>query len=169
MIPLPLTPPIYPPDPLLYDRLIRRFQTHAEREAEGRRKGYSGTLEADLLRSEAKLDALAHPDPDQMFSYSRGANGEILVEEKDEVPSDQEEGFARWKWEMEMRFVRGGDGDFDYEHVDEGEEFDDRQTEEKEAQECWFDEEEAAFVDDEGVRRSKNGGELHGETGIQDF
>jgi hypothetical protein len=31
-------------DPLLYDRLIRRFQTAAEREADGRAKGFSGVL-----------------------------------------------------------------------------------------------------------------------------
>lgn len=121
-----------------------------------------------MLRSEAKLDALAHPDPNQTFSYRRGANGEILAEEKDEVPKDKEEGYARWKWEMEMRFVRGGDGDFDYKKVDESEEYDDRGVEELEAEERWFDEEESNFVNEEGVRRSK-GIELQGETGVQDF
>ncbi|ERF69109.1 hypothetical protein EPUS_01065 [Endocarpon pusillum Z07020] len=155
-------------DPLLYDRLIRRFQTPAEREAEGRQKGYSGTLEADLLRSEAKLNALAHPDPNQTFSYRRGPDGEILAEEKDEVPKDKEEGYAKWKWEMEMRFVRGGDADFEYEKVDESEEYDDRGVEEQEAEEKWFDEEESNFVNEEGLRRSKSR-ELQGETGIQDF
>src|ERR1700760_546876 len=61
-------------DPLMYDRLIRRFQTTAEREEEGKRKGFSGILQADMLRSEAKMEALAHPDPYAMFSYSRGPN-----------------------------------------------------------------------------------------------
>ncbi|KAJ4298418.1 hypothetical protein N0V88_003448 [Collariella sp. IMI 366227] len=32
-------------DPLLYDFLIRRFQTPAEREAEGKAKGYARVLE----------------------------------------------------------------------------------------------------------------------------
>src|SRR6201994_2017952 len=63
-------------DPLLYDRLVRRFQTPAEREAEGRKKGYSGVLEADLYRSEAKVAALARPDSQATFSYRRGPNGE---------------------------------------------------------------------------------------------
>lgn len=157
------------PDPLLYDRLIRRFQTTAEREAEGRRKGYSGTLEADLLRSEAKLDALAHPDPDQTFSYRRGPNGEILAEEQDEVPTSKEEGYARWKWEMEMRFVRGGDGDFEYGKVDGSEDYDDRGVEEQEAEEKWFDEEEAMFVTEEGGLTRSKSRELRGETGVQDF
>ncbi|OTB01847.1 hypothetical protein M426DRAFT_323197 [Hypoxylon sp. CI-4A] len=46
-------------DPLLYDALIRRFQTPEEREKEGREKGYSRVLEVDLLRGEAKLAQMA--------------------------------------------------------------------------------------------------------------
>ncbi|KAI1650870.1 coiled-coil domain-containing protein-domain-containing protein [Daldinia loculata] len=42
-------------DPILYDALIRHFQSPAEREKEGREKGYSRVLEVDLLRGEAKL------------------------------------------------------------------------------------------------------------------
>lgn len=45
-------------DPLLYDALIRRFQSPEEREKEGRAKGYSRVLEVDLLRGEAKLAQL---------------------------------------------------------------------------------------------------------------
>ncbi|KAI1392025.1 coiled-coil domain-containing protein-domain-containing protein [Hypoxylon trugodes] len=45
-------------DPLLYDALIRRFQSPEEREKEGRVKGYSRVLEVDLLRGEAKLAQL---------------------------------------------------------------------------------------------------------------
>ncbi|KAI6089155.1 coiled-coil domain-containing protein-domain-containing protein [Hypoxylon rubiginosum] len=45
-------------DPLLYDALIRRFQSPEEREKEGRTKGYSRVLEVDLLRGEAKLAQL---------------------------------------------------------------------------------------------------------------
>src|ERR1700753_1907562 len=121
-------------DPLLYDRLIRRFQTPAEREAEGRQKGYSGILEADLYRSEAKLDAIRHPDPNSMFTYRRGPDGEILAEDRDEVPANKEEGRARWRWEMEARFLRGGDDDFDYDVVDKNPEYDDRVLEEREGQ-----------------------------------
>ncbi|KAJ9261434.1 hypothetical protein DTO021C3_3442 [Paecilomyces variotii] len=151
-------------DPLLYDRLIRRFQTPAEREAEGRAKGYSGALEADLRRSEAKLEALAHPDPNAMLSYSVGPNGEILAEDRDDVPEDKEEGEKRWRWEMEMRFLKGADYDFDYKTVDENDEYDDWGVE----QERYFDEEEPEWIVDKS-----NGGDpkakLQGETGIQDF
>ncbi|KAL2198823.1 coiled-coil domain-containing protein-domain-containing protein [Corynascus similis CBS 632.67] len=45
-------------DPLLYDFLIRRFQTPAEREAEGRAKGYARVLEGSLLRGEERLAKL---------------------------------------------------------------------------------------------------------------
>ncbi|KAI5860620.1 coiled-coil domain-containing protein-domain-containing protein [Durotheca rogersii] len=45
-------------DPVLYDALIRRFQSPAEREKEGREKGYSRMLEVDLIRGEAKLAQL---------------------------------------------------------------------------------------------------------------
>ncbi|KAK4143534.1 coiled-coil domain-containing protein 97 [Dichotomopilus funicola] len=45
-------------DPLLYDHLIRRFQTPAEREAEGRSKGYARVLEGSLLRGEERLAKL---------------------------------------------------------------------------------------------------------------
>jgi Coiled-coil domain containing protein (DUF2052) len=69
---------------------------------------------------------------------------------------------------MEMRFVRGADGDFDYRLVDESEEYDDRGVEEQEAEERWFDEEESNFVNDQGLRRSRSP-KLQGETGIQDF
>ncbi|EAQ90027.1 hypothetical protein CHGG_06646 [Chaetomium globosum CBS 148.51] len=45
-------------DPLLYDSLIRRFQTPSEREAEGRKKGYARVLEGSLLRGEERLAKL---------------------------------------------------------------------------------------------------------------
>jgi len=46
-------------DPLLYDALIRRFQSHEQREKEGRAKGFGRVLEVDLLRGEARLSRLA--------------------------------------------------------------------------------------------------------------
>jgi len=156
-------------DPLLYDRLIRRFQTPAEREAEGRQKGYSGILEADIYRSEAKLDALRHPDPQSIFTYRRGPNGEILAEEKDERPANKAEGLARWRWEMETRFLRGADDDFEYDTVDNNPDYDDRAIEEQDAADRYFDEQEPEFVEgEEGVTKSQSK-ELQGETGVQDF
>ncbi|KAH8701818.1 coiled-coil domain-containing protein-domain-containing protein [Talaromyces proteolyticus] len=152
-------------DPLLYDRLIRRFQSPAEREAEGRAKGFSGILQADILRSEAKMDALAHPDPNAMLSYRQGPHGEIVAEDKEDIPSNKEEGEKRWRWEMEMRFLKGADYDFAYENVDENDEYDDW----NEAQERYFDEEEPEWILDESKEQRNATNQLTGETGIQDF
>ena len=115
------------------------------------------------------MDALNDPDATALFTYRRGANGEILAEEKDEVPANQEEGRRRWRWEMEMRFMRGGDTDFDYTAVDDNDDYDDRAAEEREAEEHYFDEQEPEFViGEDGVQRGKSN-ELEGETGVQDF
>ncbi|KAI1915639.1 hypothetical protein LOZ61_001571 [Ophidiomyces ophidiicola] len=149
-------------DPLLYDRLIRRFQTTGEREEEGRAKGYSGALEADLMRAELKMEALAHPDPNATITYTRGPQGEILAEEDDEIPATREEGEERWKTEMELRFLRGADPDFDYAAVDECEDYDDLSEE----QDKYFDDEEPEWL----VEKGEDGQvELRGETGVQDF
>lgn len=149
-------------DPLLYDRLIRRFQTPAEREAEGRQKGFSGVMEADLMRAEAKVAALTQPNLHATFAYQRGPNGEILAEDKDEVPQSKEEGKQRWEYEMKMRFLRGDDDDFNYESVDENEEWDDRAEEDRDRQDHYFGEEEPSWVLDDHKT-------IEGETGVQDF
>ena len=115
------------------------------------------------------MDALKHPDPNGIFTYSRGPGGEILAEDKDEVPANKEEGHARWKWEMEARFIRGGDDDFDYKTVDDNVEYDDHALERQEAEEKYFNEEEPEFVTGEdGATRTKSQ-EPQGETGVQDF
>ncbi|KUJ09244.1 uncharacterized protein LY89DRAFT_281505 [Mollisia scopiformis] len=166
-------------DPLLYDRCIRRFQSASEREADGKAKGYSGVLEADLYRSEAKLAAIKAQNPPiaeassskspgpavaavPFVSYARGENGEVLPEEEDEVPKNKEEGLERWKFVMTLKFLSGEDQDFDYTTVDENDEWD--AVERRESEERWFDDEEPEWVADESE------GPLHGgETGIQDF
>lgn len=48
-----------PPDQELYDALIRRFQTPAEREAEIRQRGWGKVLETSLMRGEDRLDRVA--------------------------------------------------------------------------------------------------------------
>ncbi|MCJ1410827.1 hypothetical protein MMC19_004913 [Ptychographa xylographoides] len=129
----------------------------------GKKKGYSGVLEADLWRSEAKLEALASPATASLMAYTRGSDGEILAEERDEVPQTKEEGMQRWRKKMELRFLRGDDEEFDYSHVDNGEAFDDRGIEEREEEEKWFEAEEAQWASD------THEGKVEGETGVQDF
>lgn len=157
-------------DPLLYDRLIRRFQTAKEREEEGRSKGYSGILEADILRSEAKIEALANPDSSLAIAYKRGDNGEILAEEKEEVPLTKEEGRERFNQQMRWRFLAGNDSDFDYKSIDDSEEYDDLAQERRDAEDRYFDDEEPKWLDGSTeAEHDKNAAELAGETGIQDF
>lgn len=151
-------------DPLLYDRLIRRFQTATEREAEGRRKGFSGQMATDLWRAEAKKDALQHPNPHSLFVYNRGPQGQIVEEDKDDIPMTKEEGKAWWVDEMTQRFLRGADDDFEYKTVDESQKYDDPE-EERDLQEKWFESMESDF-DSDGEGKEKV---LKGETGIQDY
>ena len=95
--------------------------------------------------------------------YRRDASGEIVAEEKDEVPKDKEDGMQRWRKEMELMFLRGDDGDFDYKGVDENEEFDDRGVQEREEEEKWFEKEEPSWVEEKKYEG------LMGETGVQDY
>ena len=99
-----------------------------------------------------------------MFSYTRGPNGEILAEDRDEIPTSKEEGEKQWRWEMTLRFLRGEDTDFDYATVDENDEYDDWNEE----QEKYFDDEEPEWVV-EGTDSGDVTSRLQGETGIQDF
>ena len=140
--------PITQTDPLLYDRLVRRFQSAGEREKEGRERGYTGMLETDLVRSEAKLEALQHPDPNSPMVYTRAADGSItgVEQDEDERALGKPDGWERWKEVMRLRFLRGDDGDFEYGDVDRNEEYDDRDEEERRLLEEYLGEEEAAFV-----------------------
>ena len=115
------------------------------------------------------MAALNTLDKNAIFTYKRGPEGEIVAEDKDEVPADKEEGQRRWRWEMEMRFIKGDDADFDYTTVDGNDEYDDRTAEDLEAEERYFGAETPQFVMGEDAVRKSKSKELEGETGIQDF
>ncbi|TGJ80309.1 hypothetical protein E0Z10_g8457 [Xylaria hypoxylon] len=211
-------------DPVLYDALIRRFQSHEEREEEGRAKGFGRVLEVDLLRGEARLSKLANdasrgaddgasgnlessssaetepatsyiPQPSRSRSSSRTRgrpepnsppetemNWEELEAlethdiEKRSAPQTAEEGRTRWDEFLRLRFVTGGDEDFDYRIVDEDDEYD--TLERREQEDAWFENEEPGWVgesdydDEAGLKEEgKKSVErpLRGETGVQDF
>lgn len=116
------------------------------------------------MRSEAKMDALAQPDANAMLSYTRGPNGEILAEDRDDIPANKEEGEKRWQWEMGLRFMRGNDPDFDYKAVDEDDQYDDL----TEQQDEYFEDEEPEWLVDD-LRGDDARAKLQGETGVQDF
>jgi hypothetical protein len=152
-------------DPLLYDHLVRRFQSAAEREAEGLRMGFSDKMATDMWRDEAKKDALSQPDPESLFTYSRGPKGEIIQQDKDDIPMSKEEGHAWWVDEMTQRFLRGADGDFEYDKLCDGNVKYDDPEQERDLQDQWFESMESDF-DSDGEGKEKF---LTGETGIQDY
>ncbi|KAI0415758.1 coiled-coil domain-containing protein-domain-containing protein [Xylaria grammica] len=211
-------------DITLYDTLIRRFQSHEEREKEGRAKGFGRVLEVDLLRGEARLSKLANgtshenegrgsesleggnserveptnthiPQPSRSRSSSetrwrpepnsaleKEMNREELEAleihdlEKQSAPQTAEEGRTRWDEFLRLRFVAGGDEDFDYRIVDEDDEYD--TLERREQEDAWFDNEEPGWAGesdcDDEVEPKEEGGKsierpLTGETGVQDF
>ncbi|KAJ6784629.1 hypothetical protein PWT90_04485 [Aphanocladium album] len=153
-------------DPILYERLVKRHQSAAEREAEGRAKGYGRTLEADLVRGETKLSNLRDAAgtsaskflPDSLSAPGGGGGGGI-DETWDQPVESKAHGLELWNLYLADRFVRGRDEEFDYAAVDGNDEYDD--VARREAQEEWFDEEEPGRADDAAP--------LEGETGFQDF
>ena len=186
-------PPLELADPLAYDRLIRRFQTANEREAEGKRKGYSGVLEADLWRAEAKVEAVRKgkgkdggKEVGEEGNLERDKEGEGKGEEADEAiraankkledaaveSLSKAEGHEIWRRQMELRFVNGEDGELDYDGmVDRNEELDDRETAEREMQDEWFDEEDAYWIGENASEANDGGAEVavRGQTGVQDY
>lgn len=138
---------------------MRRFQSAEEREKEGRERGYTGTLEADLMRSEAKLEALQHPDPNSPMVYTRASDGSITGVEQD-GPVGKDDAWEKWKDVMALRFLRGDDDEFEYADVDENEEYDDRAEEDRRMLETYLEGEEERYVGE---------GRPIGQTGVQDF
>ena len=135
--------------------------TTEEREAEGRAKGYSGVLMSDICRTEAKQKALSQTDTQQSLASSRGEDGSILEEEREEVASSKEEGLERWHRLMCWRFLRGDDHDFDYSAVDCNEAYDDLAEQQQDLEDAYYEEQSQSFdVDDDSLRN---------QTGIQDF
>ena len=125
-------------------------------------------LEADLWRSEAKMDPFANPKRSATSRRDNRDTSRDIMEEKDEVPENKDDGLQRWRKEMELMFLRGADPDFDYKEVDGSEEYDDRVVQEREAEERWFEMEEPSWVEgsNQDVGRAEG---LTGQTGVQDY
>ena len=114
------------------------------------------------------MDASTNPERAVSMKYSRDAFGSMAAEEKDEVPKTKDEGMQRWRKEMELMFLKGADPDFDYEKVDQSEDYDDRVLQEREAEERWFEKEEPRWVE-ESDHDADRAGSLTGQTGVQDY
>ncbi|KAF7558527.1 hypothetical protein G7046_g5631 [Stylonectria norvegica] len=157
-------------DPTLYERLVKKFQTPAERDAESKLKGYGHILEADLRRGEAKLADLAESNGNGS-SAEDSPKPETGLELTWESPAtDKAQGMEFWHEFLQERFVKGQDEDFDYGSVDENEDLDSLLRED--AEEAWFDQEEPSWVAETGAGENENAItelEVQGETGVQDF
>lgn len=148
--------------PVLYERLIKRFQTAAERAAEGKKKGYGRTLEADLLRGETKLSQM-DPSRDGPSPAPPPKTDAYLDKPWDQPAEDREAGTRLWRVFLAERFVQGDDEDFDYAAVDGNEDY--GVVARQDALERWFEDEEPSEEADDAVP----GCDRVGETGLQDF
>lgn len=148
---------------MLYERLVKRFQSASERTAESKAKGYGLTLEASLLRSESTLASLKESTKSPYAQDSPAKNGGV-DDPWDATAMNKEHGLELWRSFLEDRFVNGGDPEFGYEKADQDDVLDtlERQEEEEE----WFDAEEPSWAGegerDKNIKRT-------GETGVQDF
>ncbi|KAF3000029.1 hypothetical protein E8E14_005879 [Neopestalotiopsis sp. 37M] len=159
-------------DPILYDKLIRRFQTAQEREKEGKTKGYSRVLEVDLLRGEAKLSQLAAAEASENGEPTEASHTVVDIFNlgpgtPTAEPDTKEEGRERWNNFLRERFTSGRDEDFDYDTVDADDSLD--VLERRDEEEAWFNDEAPGWASDGGDDSMTGNKQLQGETGIQDF
>ncbi|KAK7413560.1 hypothetical protein QQX98_007569 [Neonectria punicea] len=153
-------------DLVLYERLVKRFQTPAEREAEGKAKGYGRTLEAALQRGESKLSDLPRSECDG--ETTTNGTGVSLDNSWEHPAADREHGRQLWHDFLENRFVRGLDDEFDYSAIDHNDEFDSMVR--KDAEDAWFEDEEPSWTEDTVVSDAgKEAATRQGETGVQDY
>jgi hypothetical protein len=85
-------------------------------------------------------------------------------------PTNKQEAAERWQEFLRARFVRGGDEDFEYDSVDQNEDFDTLARRDEE--EAWFDDEDPGWAStgaDGEERQTRPERVLHGETGVQDY
>ncbi|KAI5463978.1 coiled-coil domain-containing protein-domain-containing protein [Mariannaea sp. PMI_226] len=159
-------------EPVLYERLIKRFHSAAEREADGKAKGYGRTLEAALQRGESKLAHLHQIDgPEEKTERNSRATTTRdtgLENPWDQEAENKEHGSQLWREFLEDRFVHGRDEDFEYDAIDGNDEYDTLSR--NDAEDAWFDQEEPSWADDgQNTDEHKKARKLEGETGIQDF
>ncbi|KAK9383677.1 coiled-coil domain-containing protein-domain-containing protein [Kockiozyma suomiensis] len=167
--------------PLLYDRLIRQFQTPSEREIESDKRGWAGRMYEDLMRAERRLERLEKERSEELRQLETGQSAEFhtspIIDEVgntsifDEVNS-KEEGIQQWEKLMTLRFLNGQDTDIDYDSIDFSEEWDDFAQLNRDKEDDYFDSEEPTWCgddsDDENTTISSES-ILKGQTGVQDF
>ncbi|KAF4589113.1 coiled-coil domain-containing protein [Ophiocordyceps camponoti-floridani] len=141
-------------DALLYERLITRFQTEQERDAQDLAKGYDNVVQAHAARTQAPS---SHPA--RTWDASLDAEDPHVVH-----VADRDHGRRLWRDFIRDRFLAGADDDFHYPDVDNDQDLDVQAA--RDAQDEWFDDEEPAWHSQDDV---VGNGFRPGETGVQDF
>ncbi|KAK9366875.1 coiled-coil domain-containing protein-domain-containing protein [Lipomyces kononenkoae] len=158
-------------DPLLHDRLIRRFQTANERQAVYQTRGWAGRMYEDLMRAERRLEIENAKRTEESLRQDMGES--VIAAAEDNDVRSREEGERQWQYLMTLRFLEGLDTDFDYDEVDFDEEWDDLAQLARDREDEYFDAEEPTWYegDNQGDRMDdrSSGHILKGQTGIQDF
>lgn len=168
-----------PADPLLYERLVKAFQTAAERQSERREMGFGRILESDFARAaqrdarRARVGTRRADGVDDAEPAASTAAAAAAADADDDAPwggrlVDREHGRRLWREFLTERFVRGRDDEFDYGPVDADAALD--VVAQREAQEAWFDEEPGwASGADDGDGDEQALRERRGETGVWDY
>ncbi|KAK9465469.1 coiled-coil domain-containing protein-domain-containing protein [Lipomyces arxii] len=164
-------------DPLLYDRLIRRFQHSDERQSESDKRGWAARMYEDLMRAEQRLEK----EEDRLAEEARRREAGEDVDPEEvrtqvdctDEPTTREGGEDQWRYILTIRFLEGLDVDFDYDEVDYNEQWDDLDQIGRDFEDKYFDEEDPHWAngdnfEDDNVAADR-GKALEGQTGIQDF
>jgi hypothetical protein len=153
--------------PVLYERLILRHATQAERlktEIASKQR----TLTNVLLEAGDQMEKLQQrrdrTDDDRARDAERLEQEQHLVDiTGDDILNDSEKSRALLEKMMRERFMAGGDKEFGYPTVDEDEQWDDWETIEEDIRTEYFAEETSEEEDVEERRV------LTGQTGVQDY
>lgn len=145
---------------------MRRWFTVAEVEQERQDRGFSGMLEADLQRSEARVQAGRRSDlklaGEDQLGRPRFIVDEDNADDPDRAELSREASWKLWVSEMTARFIAGLDEQADYNAIDRNEDYDDIEQSGRDLEERYFDQEPVCFD-------TANSARLTGETGVQDF
>lgn len=153
----------YRADPVLFDALVRKWQSTAERDSRVKQKGIAEVLEAGLERAETRL-ALAEHGPTSSNSAEIEISQLVDVEDSPEEwtePKDKDSAWELWKKIIGQQFINGRDDQFNYEKIDDDESLDESEHENQALLENYIEQEEGHW--------EVNPSEVKGETGVQDF
>ncbi|KAK9464188.1 coiled-coil domain-containing protein-domain-containing protein [Lipomyces oligophaga] len=158
-------------DPLLYDRLVRQFQSLSERQIVQDKRGWAARMYEDLVRAERRLERVERLRAEEL-QRANSADHHVAAERVGDDDEEELDFFSgeelnkttaerQWQRLMTIRFLNGHDTDIDYNNIDYSETWDDYNQITRDCQDQYFDSEQPSWIVDET--------ELTGQTGIQDY